>query len=78
MIQFLKSGEPDLKKLYQLIDMLLTEQRHQRMDLNTIKRQLSRLINDSKLQKQVDEYYEEKPPVEVDLDDVSDSTTDRS
>ncbi len=49
------------------LDMLLAEQRHQRSDLDTIKRQLHRLINDFKLQSQVDEWFqrEEKPPEET-------------
>ncbi len=41
------------------ISLLLTEQRHQRADLATIKRQLHQLINDSSLQKQVDTYFED-------------------
>ncbi len=55
---FSKSPET-YEKLLHLTDMLLTEQRNQRADLATIKRQLHRLINSDKLQKQVDEYFEE-------------------
>ncbi len=51
-----------------LVNLLLKEQRAQRGDLSTIKRQLNRLINDSKLQKDVDDYYEDKPPEEVTQD----------
>ncbi len=39
--------------------MILAEQRHQRADLATIKRQLHTLINTGNLQKQVDEYFED-------------------
>ncbi len=44
--------------LYHKLDMLLTEQKHQRADLATIKRQLHQLINTTNLQKQVDEYFD--------------------
>ncbi len=40
-----------------LMELLLTEQRHQRADLATIKRQLHTIINSNELQKQVDEYF---------------------
>ncbi len=48
------SETPNLEHLMQL---LLTEQRHQRADLSTIKRQLHTLINSANLQSQVDEYF---------------------
>ncbi len=46
-------------KLTNHLQMLLTEQRHQRADLATIKRQLHTIINGMNLQKQVDEYFED-------------------
>ncbi len=55
---FSKSPET-YEKLIHLTEMLLTEQKHQRSDLATIKRQLHTLINSDKLQKQVDDYFEE-------------------
>ncbi len=55
---FFKSPET-YEKLINKLDMLLAEQRHQRADLDTIKRQLHRLISDTGLQKQVDEYFDE-------------------
>ncbi len=39
--------------------LLLNEQKHQRGDLATIKRQLHSIINSLALQKQVDEYFED-------------------
>ena len=48
----------DLQEILQQLEMLLAEQRHQRADLATIKRTLNKFINDSNLQKQVDEYYD--------------------
>ncbi len=56
---FSKSPET-YEKLIQLIDTILTEQRHQRIDLATIKRQDDKIINLLKLQKQVDDYFEDK------------------
>ncbi len=56
---FSKSPET-YEKLIQLIDTVLTEQRHQRIDLATIKRQDDKIINLLKLQKQVDDYFEDK------------------
>ncbi len=59
MINFIKSSEtPDLLKLTTSIQMLLTEQRHQRADMATIKRQLHSIIVQLSLQKQVDEYFD--------------------
>ncbi len=55
---FSKSPET-YEKLIHLTEMLLTEQKHQRADLATIKRQLHTLINSDNLQKQVDDYFEE-------------------
>jgi len=52
-----KSSEPDLQKLYFKIDLIQKEQRAQRIDLAVILRQLTGLINDNKLQRQVDEFY---------------------
>ncbi len=55
---FFKSPET-YEKFYNKLDMILTEQRHQRADLATIKRQLHTLINVQNLQKQVDDYFDE-------------------
>ncbi len=54
---FFKSPET-FEKLINKLDMLLAEQRHQRADLDTIKRQLHRLITDCGIQKQVDTYFD--------------------
>ncbi len=42
--------------------MLLAEQRHQRSDLSYIIRYINRTESAVKLQKQVDEYFEENDP----------------
>ncbi len=53
---FSKSPET-YEKFLHYTEMILTEQRHQRADMATIKRQLHSLINMLKLQTQVDEYF---------------------
>ncbi len=55
---FFKSPET-YEKLINKLDVMLTEQRKQRSDLSTIIRMLQNLINDTNLQKQVDEYFED-------------------
>ncbi len=68
---FNKSKSPETlidSSIRTLIDLMLKEQRAQRADLSTIKRQLHRLINDTKLQTEVDSFYNEKPPEEVTQD----------
>ncbi len=52
------------------LDFVLKEQRHQRSDLQDIKRMLNKLLIDKHLQQQVDEYFEQdKPePDSADLD----------
>ncbi len=57
-----KSSEEDsglIKNLFNKLDMLLAEQRHQRSDLYTLKTICTRLLNSANLQKQVDNYFEE-------------------
>ncbi len=60
MINLLSKSPETYEKLNTLIQILLTEQRHQRGDLATIKRQLHTLINRGNLQKEVDEYFEDQ------------------
>ncbi len=55
---FSKSPET-YEKLIHLTQMILTEQRHQRADMATMKKQLHMVINHMNLQKQVDEYFDE-------------------
>ncbi len=59
-----KSPQDFHKIVFNKLDMLLAEQRHQRVDLAHIIRQLHSYINDSKLQKQVDTYFEDDDPGE--------------
>ncbi len=53
------------EKLIQQLETILTEQRHQRIDLATINRDVKQIINLLKLQKQVDDYFEDKQEIEV-------------
>ncbi len=54
-----KSPQDFHKIVFNKLDMVLAEQRHQRMDLAVITRLMNRIINDMNLQKQVDEYFED-------------------
>ncbi len=47
------------KNIINKLDMLLAEQRHQRLDLSTLLRQMNLMYNALALQKQVDDYFEE-------------------
>ncbi len=58
MKNFIFKSEADFHKIvFNKLDMLLSEQRHQRADLFTIDRKLHSIINTMNLQKQVDEYF---------------------
>ncbi len=59
MTNFIFKSQGTYKKLCQQLVIILNEQRAQRMDLVLIKNMLTRLINDKKLQKQVDDYFDE-------------------
>ncbi len=68
MTNFIFKSQWTLKKLANTLEVILSEQRHQRMDLADIQRKLQLLINDTKLQKQVDDFYETHP------EDITDDT----
>ncbi len=57
MTNFIFKSQGTYKKLCQQLDIIQTELRHQRSDNAFIIRELNVLINNSKLQKQVDDYY---------------------
>ncbi len=56
---FKSSQDSDFQKLINKLDLLLSEQRHQRSDLATLLRLQTNLINSTNLQKQVDEFFED-------------------
>ncbi len=60
MKNFIFKSEADFHKIvFNKLDMLLAEQRHQRSDLSIIIRKQQVIYNALALQKQVDEYFEE-------------------
>ncbi len=78
MKNFIFKSEADFHKIvFNKLDMLLSEQRHQRQDLTTIIRLITGIKIEKDLQKQVDEYFEEdeqetspqtEPTTKADLD----------
>ncbi len=68
-----KSPQDFHKIVFNKLDMLLAEQRHQRSDLSTLLRQMNLIYNALALQKQVDDYFDDEdkeniPEVEKDSD----------
>ncbi len=62
MKNFIFKSEADFHKIsFNKFDLILTELRHQRIDLANINRQVVRIYNALALQKQVDGFFEEKP-----------------
>ncbi len=71
MKNFIFKSDADFHKiLFNKLDMLLAEQRHQRSDLSILLSICKQLLNSTNLQKQVDEYFDEDkediPEVEKD------------
>ncbi len=67
MKNFIFKSEADFHKIvFNKLETLLTEQRHQRVDLGIIIRGMNSLLNDDKLQKSVDDFYETSPQTEQD------------
>ncbi len=61
-LKFKSSEPPDLyfTSISKMLNLMLNEQRAQRIDLADIKRMMNRISNQAQLQKQVDEYFEER------------------
>ncbi len=58
MKNFIFKSDADFHKiLFNKLDMILTENRHQRNDLAIIIAQCNKLLNSADLQKQVDDYF---------------------
>ncbi len=68
-----KSPQDFHKIVFNKLDMVLAEQRHARQDLAVILRGLNLVINDAKLQKQVDEYFDDEDNTK-DTPDADDGT----
>ncbi len=59
MKNFIFKSEADFHKIvFNKLDMLLAEQRHQRSDLALLIRLVNKMITNGNLQKQVDEYFD--------------------
>ncbi len=68
MKNFIFKSEADFHKIvFNKLDMVLAEQRHQRMDLANLTRLMQSVYNALALQKQVDEYFDK------DTEDIPDS-----
>ncbi len=62
MKNFIFKSEADFHKIvFNKLDLLLAEQRKQRMDLTTIIRLVTSIKIDQDVQKQVDDYFEDEP-----------------
>ncbi len=61
MTNFIFKSPATYKKLANQLEVVLTEQRHQRSDLNEIKFMLHKLVNNNDLQETVDRFYKEQP-----------------
>ncbi len=62
MLQFKKSSDPDFlnyKHISHLLDLILKEQRNQRLDLSAINALIKTLATNSGIQKQVDSYFKD-------------------
>ncbi len=65
-LKFKSSEPPDLyfTSILKNLDLMLNEQRAQRIDLANILRMLNRMHNENKLQTQVDDFYQTSPQTE--------------
>ncbi len=61
MTNFIFKSPATFKKISNQLETILTEQRHQRADLQEIKFMLHKLVNNNNLQETVDKFYKEAP-----------------
>jgi len=79
MKNFIFKSEADFHKIvFNKLDMLLTEQRHQRRDLGLVLRKLEFVLNHLNLQKQVDDYFDDKDDPNTPPIDETSHQTDQS
>ncbi len=65
MKNFIFKSEADFHKIvFNKLDMLLAEQRHQRSDLSILINKMTTIYNALALQKQVDDYFEDDKDTE--------------
>ncbi len=72
MTNFIFKSQGTFKKISNKLDIIQSELRHQRSDNTQILYILNKLINDKKLQSQVDEYFEDEtsPQTEPETTDL--------
>ncbi len=71
MTNFIFKSQGTFKKISNLLEIILAEQRHSRSDNVQILFLLNKLLTDKNLQKQVDSYFEEDDKI---LDDTETET----
>ncbi len=77
MKNFIFKSEADFHKIvFNKLDMLLAEQRHQRIDLSSQQRLLQSIYNALALQKQVDEYFDKDKEDIPEVNDDDNRTSD--
>ncbi len=66
MKNFIFKSDADFHKiLFNKLDMVLAEQRHQRSDLSILLSKMAKIYNALALQKQVDEYFSDDKPEDI-------------
>ncbi len=76
---FKSALDSDLSKnILNKLEMILTEQRHQRSDLSILTGMMNKLINSTNLQKQVDEFFEDEEPKDIPLEDMTQDGNNQS
>ncbi len=75
MKNFIFKSEADFHKIvFNKLDVILSEQKHQRCDLATNLRHLQKIINTLSLQKQVDDYFDRDNSDIPDTENSTDNT----
>ncbi len=69
MTNFIFKSQGTYKKLANTLEVLLSEQKHQRCDLDEIKFMLHKLLHNKDLQETVDKYYDSKDLVQDPIPD---------
>ncbi len=70
MNPFLKSSEPDLKKLLHFLETIHKNVLYLTYQVDKVRRDITSIQTDKGLQKQVDSYFEEDPPHPEDRPDI--------
>ncbi len=76
MTNFIFKSQWTYKKLCQQLDIIQAEQRHARSDMAIILRYFNKYLTDVKLQKQVDEYFEDETSPQTDSENKPEELDD--